>query len=88
VQSEKMSKMWTDNDSWVGVAFDKNNSHHTGRLYMAVNVDNDKCIGCFICESLCPMNAIDIKDGKAHVSSSCVECGICLSECPREALSL
>ena len=55
---------------------------------MAVSVNKDKCTGCAICVSICPMEAIDIKDGKAHVNDTCVECRVCISECPQGALFL
>ncbi len=55
---------------------------------MAVNVNKEKCTGCAVCKSACPVDAIEIKDGKAYVSEMCVECGACISECPCEALSL
>lgn len=55
---------------------------------MAVNVNKEKCTGCAACKAACPVDAIEIKNGKAHVSDTCVECGACVSECPVGALSL
>jgi electron transfer flavoprotein alpha subunit len=55
---------------------------------MAVKVDKEKCTGCAACKSACPMDTIEMKDGKAQVNDMCVECGACISECPRGALSL
>lgn len=57
-------------------------------VIVAVKVDKEKCTGCSACKSACPMDAIEMKTGKAHVNESCVECGACLSECPMGALSL
>lgn len=55
---------------------------------MAVKVDNKKCTGCSSCQSACPVDAIEMKHGKASVNESCVECGACLSACPTGALTL
>jgi ferredoxin len=57
-------------------------------MTMAVKVDVEKCTGCGACVDVCPVEAIEIKDGKAAVSDSCVDCGACTGECPMEALSL
>ena len=56
-------------------------------------VDQDKCIGCGICESLCPFNAITLeKVGKRKkaktITASCKGCGICASHCPTIAISM
>lgn len=54
-------------------------------------VDHDKCIGCGICVPYCPVQAISVKDGKAHIDQeACLECGTCgrdrIVKCPRGAL--
>ncbi len=56
-------------------------------------VDQDTCIGCGICESLCPFKAIEIvKVGKKRkaqtITASCKGCGICASHCPTLAISM
>ena len=57
------------------------------------SVDQDDCIGCGICTSLCPYGAIIMeKVGKKRkaktVSASCKACGICASHCPTFAISM
>lgn len=57
------------------------------------HVDKDKCIGCGICEKLCPFNAINmVKEGKRKkaetLTASCKCCGICASHCPVLAISM
>lgn len=57
------------------------------------SVDKDKCIGCGICESLCPYKAIRVvkmaKKKKAEtITASCKGCGICASHCPTMAISM
>ena len=57
------------------------------------SVDPDTCIGCRICESLCPYSAIKMirvgKKKKAEtISASCKGCGICASHCPTLSISM
>jgi heterodisulfide reductase subunit A len=57
------------------------------------HVDQDACIGCGICTSLCPYNAIDlVKVGKRRkaetITASCKGCGICASHCPTLAITM
>jgi ferredoxin len=56
---------------------------------MAAKVDNGKCTGCESCVSVCPVEAIKMKDGKAAVSKdTCVDCGACVGECPVQAIAM
>jgi heterodisulfide reductase subunit A len=55
------------------------------------SVDQNACIGCGICEKLCPYSAIRVtkvgKKKKAQtISASCKGCGICASRCPTMAI--
>jgi heterodisulfide reductase subunit A len=57
------------------------------------SISLDTCIGCGICESLCPYAAIRmVKKGKKKkaetISASCKGCGICASHCPTFAISM
>lgn len=57
--------------------------------YMAIKVDSEKCIGCGACTGTCPVEALEMKDGKAsYKGDGCIECGACAAGCPVEALSL
>ncbi len=56
---------------------------------MPAKVSNEKCTGCESCVSVCPVEAISMKDGKALVNKdTCVDCGACVGECPAEAISM
>ncbi len=58
------------------------------------NVDKNICIGCKLCTTLCPYQAIQmVKDEnnrpKAEtIVASCKACGICASHCPTFAISM
>lgn len=58
------------------------------------SVDKDICIGCGLCESLCPYQAIRMfkdenKKRKAEtITASCKGCGICAAHCPVFAISM
>ncbi|MBT9537842.1 MAG: 4Fe-4S binding protein, partial [Nitrospirae bacterium] len=54
---------------------------------MPIIVDRDKCNGCETCISVCPFDAIKIKDdGKAFINEYCQMCMACLSACPEGAI--
>lgn len=49
-------------------------------------VENDKCIGCKICEKNCNHDAIHVVDRKAIIDyDKCVGCGQCVAICKNEA---
>lgn len=50
-------------------------------------VVTDHCIGCGLCQEICPCGAILISGGKpAWVKSQCVRCLGCLHRCPAQAI--
>jgi len=53
-----------------------------------LNVNEELCIGCGICEESCPFAAIEVENGCAVIGDSCTLCGACVETCEVEALSL
>ena len=53
-----------------------------------LKIDHQKCIGCGLCKSLCPMGNISIKNGLAVSSDKCTMCYRCISRCPKQAITL
>ncbi len=52
-------------------------------------IDEDKCIGCTACTSVCPVDAIEGSPKEAHKidSDKCISCGACAAKCPVDAIS-
>ena len=49
----------------------------------------EKCTGCLKCIEVCPIEAIDIVDGKAVIDEdTCDADGICIPACPEGAIVL
>lgn len=54
---------------------------------LRVKCDNDKCISCGKCKTVCPMN-VDMTDNsrKRANGTECILCMVCVRNCPRGAL--
>ena len=58
-------------------------------FYHALQIDEERCIGCSRCMKICPTEAIRIFGGKAAIQEHrCVDCGKCYEVCPAEAVSI
>lgn len=55
---------------------------------MPAVVEQGTCTGCEACVSACPVETIEMQDGKAFVNDGCIDCGACVDECPVEAISM
>ncbi len=52
------------------------------RLFKA----NKKCTSCGLCERICPLHAIEMKDGRPQWSKTCEQCCRCFNYCPANAI--
>lgn len=56
---------------------------------MIAQVAENACIGCKICQKICPTLAIKVKGKKAQVDSLlCLSCGNCNQRCPEDAIKM
>lgn len=46
----------------------------------------DSCTGCSLCEKLCPLGNISLRDGKPVWGKECTHCMACICHCPAEAI--
>ncbi len=46
----------------------------------------DKCISCGKCEIVCPLNNIQLVDGRPKWGKDCTHCMVCINKCPKEAI--
>jgi len=46
------------------------------------------CTGCGLCQAVCPVDNIELKDGKPVWLGSCLQCLACIHRCPERAIQL
>ena len=45
------------------------------------------CIGCKMCQKVCPSDAIVVEDNIAHIDpEKCTNCGLCAEKCPKKII--
>ncbi len=58
-------------------------------FFHALQFSEDLCIGCSHCVSVCPTEALRVKNGKSTlILNQCVDCGECSVVCPTEAITI
>jgi iron only hydrogenase large subunit-like protein len=62
---------------------------HKYDFHHALTVHTEKCTGCTHCITVCPTQAIRIRNGKANIyAEKCVDCGECYKACPASAIAV
>lgn len=46
----------------------------------------ESCVSCGLCERVCPLGNISLKDGKPVWGNNCTHCMACICRCPQEAI--
>lgn len=46
----------------------------------------DRCTSCGLCEKLCPLQNIKLKEGRPQWSDNCTHCMACICACPENAI--
>lgn len=57
------------------------------RYYTKIKADNDKCVKCGLCATVCPMSNISIEDNVVF-KNKCTMCYRCFSKCPKQAITI
>jgi ferredoxin len=69
-------------------------SNDTGLRYLedvtTLHLIVEKCIGCGMCEIVCPHRVFTIEGRKAKITDKnhCIECGACGNNCPVAAIEV
>jgi NAD-dependent dihydropyrimidine dehydrogenase PreA subunit len=55
-----------------------------------LRLNQEACIGCGMCLSVCPHDVFVLRNGKVEIrgQDACMECGACAQNCPVTALSV
>ncbi len=55
---------------------------------VTLEYESDKCIGCGMCEIVCPHGVFRVRGKPAELldRDRCIECGACAGNCPVEAI--
>jgi formate hydrogenlyase subunit 6/NADH:ubiquinone oxidoreductase subunit I len=57
---------------------------------ITLKLNEEKCVGCGMCTTVCPHRVFNIEERKAKIIKihRCIECGACMSNCPVGAINV
>jgi len=56
---------------------------------MTLELNQERCLACGGCVSLCPVDALELKNKELTIDhDKCMECGNCVKFCPVESLEI
>jgi ferredoxin len=55
---------------------------------MTWTINNNRCLRCGGCVSVCPAAALELKDNIIRDDKLCTLCGVCEKACPVEAIKV
>ena len=72
------------------IKYMENQGIHVDQVKKVLKRDEEKCVDCGACISLCPVKAICIqKDWSIEVDNDlCIACGFCIDSCPMKAITI
>lgn len=62
--------------------------YHLASAMFKPKIDGSLCVGCGICEKVCPQNNIKLLDKKAVRGKNCSTCIACVNMCPEQAIKI
>lgn len=73
-----------------GIKFLKEEGVEVTLLSKTINLDEDLCVNCGLCTSVCPTQALTMsyEDKLVFDSEKCVACQMCVTCCPMRAMSV
>lgn len=79
----------TDTDRAAHQQFLENQSKLPADLWQHLITVGEGCVGCGLCEQVCPSGSIRVEQGKAvHIPGQCQTCLACVHHCPQKAVGL
>jgi NAD-dependent dihydropyrimidine dehydrogenase PreA subunit len=59
-------------------------------IQKGIEIDDEKCIDCGVCYSICPVDAIHFKADYSIMfdEENCISCGLCVDTCPTRAIKV
>ncbi|MEG0775647.1 4Fe-4S dicluster domain-containing protein [Clostridium sp.] len=57
---------------------------------VTLKLNEEKCIGCGVCKTVCPHKVFTIENRKAVIINrdNCIECGACMNNCESKAITV
>lgn len=73
-----------------GIAYMESQGIQVSPIKKVLKRDEEKCVDCGACVSLCPVKAICIKeDWSVGIDNKlCIGCGFCTGSCPMKAITI
>lgn len=76
-------------NEYIEHCVDKRCSTKECKNLSVIEIDEEKCKACGLCQKVCPVSAIKGEQREKRVidQSKCIKCGSCKAKCPFKAIS-